>query len=182
MDTRVVRLEPAGEADFHRVHRAACGEPWCHCIAWWVPTWDGWGERTASENLELRRELFARGEHDGYLLYVDAEPVAWCQAGPRDRLAKLVQQFELEPDPNTWAVTCFLLAPEQRGKGLARRLLNGVLEDLRARGVQRVEAFPKRGEGLDAADLWNGPERMFAAAGFEVVRDDPTRPVLARDL
>jgi GNAT superfamily N-acetyltransferase len=143
-----------------------------------VRTWEGWGERSAEQNRTLREALFERcDQYDGYLFYVDDEPVGWCQAGPRDRLEKLARQFNLEPDPDTWALTCFLIAPRARGQGMAASLLAGVLDDLRARGVKRVEAFPKRGESLDAGDLWNGPEALFRAAGFAVVRDDPVRPV-----
>lgn len=168
--------------DFFRLHCDANGAGWCRCVAWWVPGWEGWGDRTAGENLAVREELLAHGEHDGYLLYADGEPAAWCQAGPRDRLAKLVRQFRLEPLPGTWAITCFLVAPAYRGRGLAARLLAEVLLDLPARGARRVEAFPKRGLDLEPGDLWNGPEAMFRAAGFEVARDDPGRPVLAIEL
>lgn len=177
---RVEPFSPALRPAFDRLHSAANGAGWCRCVAWWTDTWEGWGERTAEENAALRDALCARGEHDGYLmLEAGDEPVAWCQVGPRDRLAKLARQFELAPDPSTWAVTCFLVAPARRGRGLAPRLLAEVLERLRGRGVRRVEAFPKRGADPDALDLWNGPEAMFRAAGFEVVRDDPVRPVLA---
>ena len=48
--------------------------------------------------------------------------------------------------------------------------------------ARRVEAFPKRGEGLDPGDLWNGPEALLRRAGFTVAREDPVRPVLAMDL
>jgi GNAT superfamily N-acetyltransferase len=180
MPREVHRLTAENRADFFRLHNDEHDAGWCFCVAWWVRIWEGWGERSAEQNRTLREALFERcDQYDGYLLYVDDEPVGWCQAGPRDRLEKLARQFNLEPDPDTWALTCFLIAPQVRGQGMAASLLAGVLDDLRARGVKRVEAFPKRGEGLDAGDLWNGPEAMFRAAGFAVVRDDPARPVLA---
>jgi len=179
---RVVRFDAGSRPDFARVHCEENGADWCQCVAWWVPTWEGWGERTAEENAGLRDELCARGEYDGYLLYADGEPAGWCQAGPRDRLAKLVGQFGLAPRSDTWAVTCFLIAKRFRGRGLAAFLLDEVLSDLRVRGAVRVEAFPKRGPELDTMDLWNGPEAMFRAAGFRVVKEDPVRPVLALDL
>lgn len=180
--TREVRqLDAACSDDFYRVHCEQNGEGWCNCVAWWVPTWDGWGERTAAQNRALRDELFARGEHDGYLVYVDGQPVGWCQVGPRDRLTKLRAQFGLEPDPGAWAVTCFVIAPTHRRRGVASFLLQEVLSDLSRQGVPRVEAFPKRGtEG--PGGLWTGPEAMYRAAGFEVVQDDPKAPVLAMNL
>ena len=175
-------LDSTRQADFYRLHSDENGHGWCCCAAWWVPTWDGWGDRTAEENHRLRDELFARREYDGYLLYVEGEPVGWCQVGRRDRLEKLVRQFERPPDPDVYAVTCFFIAPGRRRRGLARFLLAEVIRDLGAWGVDRVEAYPKRGEGLDAGELWTGPEALFTAAGFEVVKDDPAYPVLILNL
>jgi ribosomal protein S18 acetylase RimI-like enzyme len=179
MRTEVHRFDASRRADFFRLHNDANGCGWCLCVAWWTPTWDGWGDRTAEENRRLRESLLDRGEYDGYLLYVDETPAGWCQVGARDRLDKLARQFDLAPDPATWAITCFQIAPTYRRQGLATFLLAEVLRDLRQRGVRRVEAFPKRGDWLEVEDLWNGPESMFRAAGFRVMRDDPKRPVLA---
>lgn len=164
--------------DFRAFHCAQNGAGWCFCVAWWVETWEGWGERTAAQNLALRQELCARGEHDGYLLYDGARPVGWCQVGRRDRLAKLVRQYVLEPDPGAWAVTCFEIAPGSRRRGAASFLLGEVLADLARRGVERVQAFPRRGAGEEEGRLWTGPEGMYARAGFRVVREDPHRPVM----
>ncbi len=176
------RFEPGLQADFYRLH-GQTSDAGCFCTAWWVPTWEEWADRTPAQNRALREALLERGEYDGYLLYADGAPVGWCQVGPRDRLAKLVRQFGLAPDPATWAITCFLIAPGFRGQGLARALLEAVLADLRRRGdVRRAEAFPRRGAGGDVLALWNGPEALFRAAGFSVVKDDPVRPVLALEL
>jgi len=182
MPNEVHRLDASRRADFFRLHSEANGCGWCCCVAWWVPTWEGWGERTAEENLRLREALFDRGEYDGYLLYADGAPAGWCQAGPRDRLEKLVRQYGLSPDPEAWALTCFLMAPPFRRRGLATDLLSEVVRDLRRRGVPRVQAFPKRGQNLEPDDLWTGPESVFLSAGFAVLRSDSRRPVLELDL
>src|SRR5207248_3911428 len=123
----VHRFEPARRADFDRLHCAADGAEWCQCTAWWTPTWEEFAARTAEENRAHRDALCARGEWDGYLLYEDHAPAGWCQAGPRDRLAKLARQYALAPDPGAWAITCFRTAPARRRRGLAARLLAGVL-------------------------------------------------------
>jgi GNAT superfamily N-acetyltransferase len=175
------RIDETNRADFYTIHCDGNDTGWCNCIAWWVPTWDGWEERTPEQNRELRESLFDRGEYDGYLIYADGKPAGWCQVGPRDRLEKLVRQFALSPDAGIWAITCFLIAPEYRRAGLSRHLLDGVVRDLTSRGVARVEAFPKRG-GLDAGDLWTGPEELYREAGFTVIRDHERFPVLSLDL
>lgn len=182
MALTVRRLTPDRRADFHALHSEACNAGWCCCVAWWVPTWAGWGERTAEENRALRDHLFDRGEYDIVLLYEDERPVASCQVGPRDRLEKLTRQLALEPDPDCHAITCFLVAPDRRRRGRARVLLRGVLDDLRARGVKRVEAYPRRGADLPDGEAWTGPAALYAEEGFTVLREDATHPVLSLSL
>lgn len=177
----VHRLTSDRRPDFWALHR----RPACHgcaCVAWWVPTWAEWADRTPEQNEALREQLFARGEDDGYLLYEDDIPVGWLQAGPRDRLPKLATMYRLDPDPDAWAITCFQILPEHRGRGLATHLLQGVVADLLARGVRRIEGFPIRpGADTPPGERWTGTVAMFAVAGFAVVVDDPERPVMAID-
>lgn len=182
MTLTVRRLTPDRRADFYALHAEACDAGWCCCVAWWVPTWAGWGERTAEENRALRDHLFDHGEYDIVLLYEDERPVASCQVGRRDRLEKLVSQLGLEPDPDCHAITCFLVAPDRRRRGRARVLLRGVLDDLRARGARRVEAYPRRGADLPDGELWTGPAGLYEEAGFRCIREHPTHPVLSLEL
>jgi GNAT superfamily N-acetyltransferase len=173
---RVETFGAVRQDDFRRLHSDANGAGWCRCVAWWVPTWDGWGERMAQENAALRDELCDTGEYDGLLAYDRRDPVGWCQLGPRDRLEKLVHQFELEPDPTTWAVSCFLVAPSHRGRGVAAALLDAAIERARAEGAVRLEGYPRTAAD-DAGELWTGPERLFVRAGFRHVHDTPPRRV-----
>jgi len=180
MATEVKRLDASLTGDFFDLH----GKPpfeWCHCVAWEVPVWEGWGERTAEENRTLRERLFAGGRFDGYLLYVDGRPAGWCQCGPRDGWPKLARQYALKPSPATYAVTCFCILPEFRRQGYAHALLGAVIADLRRRGVGRVEAFPRPGQHEDG-EVWTGPMGLFVRSGFRIERDDAQRPVLALDL
>jgi GNAT superfamily N-acetyltransferase len=169
---RVERLSAEHKADFYRVHGCENNTGWCFCAAWRVPSWDGWGERTGVENRIVRERLFEQGIYDGYLLYVKDEPVGWCQAGLRDVYPKLLKTYSLSPDPSIWAVTCFLLVPRLRGKGLANLMLTKILNDLRRRGAKKVQVFPHCGKDLSNEDVWTGPEFIFVTAGFTVVKAD----------
>lgn len=168
--------------DFHRLHSDANDAGWCKCAAWWVPNWEGFSERTAEENCRLRDDLFTRGEFDGYLAYEKGEPVGWCQVVQRDKLDKLVRQYQLVPNPSAYAITCFFIPALRRRHGLARRMLKKILTELWRMGVTRVEAFPRVGEKLSGDDLWTGPFELYKDVGFEVVREDPERPVMAINL
>lgn len=180
MQFRVKRFNTDNEADFFDFHARVDGE--CFCTAWWVPTWEAWMETTAQNNRQLRQELLARGEYDGYLLYVDGKVAGWCQVGRRDRLSKLVTQFGLEAENDVGAVTCFQIDPERRGQGLASRLLAGVLDDLHSQGVKRVQAYPKLDPGLPAHQQWTGPHALYQEAGFRMLRKNNTRAVYEIEL
>jgi GNAT superfamily N-acetyltransferase len=173
----VQQLDASRRSDFFAYHCAANDSDWCHCVAWWTESWDGWGDRSAAQNRALRESLFDAGQYDGFLAYLDGMPVGWCQVGPRDRLQKLTSQYALAPDPGVWAVTCFNVAPRVRRQGVAAALLDSVLEAMRARGVGAVQAFPRR-NAREPGDLWTGPEAVYRRAGFKVEADDPERPVL----
>lgn len=177
----VRRLTPNLESAFLALHDDANGAGWCRCVAWWVPTWEGWGDRTAAENLALRRALWSRGEHDGFLAFADERLVGWVQVGPRDRLRKLVTQLERPPDDAAWAVSCVLVAPDLRGHGVAAALLDGALEALQRDCVVRIEAYPRSGP-TESDDAWTGPERLYAQAGFQLVRRGEQRSVVRLEL
>ncbi len=57
MRREVVRFDTSRREDFFRLHSDANEAGWCQCVAWWVPSWDGWADRTAEENRRLRDEL-----------------------------------------------------------------------------------------------------------------------------
>lgn len=182
MSLSVRRLDPSLREDFYRLHSDENGCGHCQCVAWWVPTWEGWPDRTAESNRRLRDDLFERGEYDGYLLVRDRAPVGWAQVGRRDRLEKLIRDYQIDPDPGAWAITCLLLAPQVRGQGWARRLLEDILADLPDRGAESVEAYPRRGDDLPAEEIWTGSERLFIGLGFERIQDHPRRPRYRRRL
>jgi GNAT superfamily N-acetyltransferase len=180
---RVEQLGPAHEAAFLRLHDDRNDAGWCRCAAWWVPTWDGWGERSATENLAVRCELHEQGRHDGLLAFDEAdEPVGWAQVGRRDRLPKLVEQLGLPDDPDVWAVTCFLVAPAHRRRGVAARLLGAAIESASSSGALRLEGYPRVGDALADDDAWTGTERLFTTAGFHRIESAGPRVVYARSL
>lgn len=173
----LTRLSQATRADFDATHAGSDGPGWCQCVAWHVPDWNGWGARTREENLALREKLTKEGVADGYLIHADGVLAGWVQADERDRFSKLQTQFDLAPAPGTYMIGCFVILPAFRRRGMARAALAALIPELKSRGARAIEAFPKR-TAKDEGEFWNGPESIYADAGFAVVRDDPVRPVL----
>lgn len=155
---------------------------WCFCVAWHVPTWDGWTERSATENRTLRDQLLKEGKYDGYLLYVDGKPVGWCQCAPLNWFSKLVGQMDLGDEPaGTFVIGCLEILPEHRKQGLSRILLNEVLADLRRRGVARVVSIPRTGRHEDGK-VWTGPASLFESCYFKALKTIGDRQVMVLQL
>ncbi|OFZ52075.1 MAG: hypothetical protein A2381_06095 [Bdellovibrionales bacterium RIFOXYB1_FULL_37_110] len=182
MKLSIGSLDNMRKADFYQVHSKENGEGWCNCVAWWLPTWDGWDQRSAEDNREFRNSLFEQSEFDGYLLYLDEKPIGWCQCGRRDRFSKLVTQSKLDPSPETWAITCLVIIPAYRKKGFAHIFLKDILTDLENKGIKHVQGFPKCGQTLSDGEAWTGPESLFVKAGFVVERAHPLWPIYGKRL
>ncbi|SET54953.1 Acetyltransferase (GNAT) family protein [[Clostridium] polysaccharolyticum] len=66
-------------------------------------------------------------------------------------------------------VTCFLIAPEERGKGIAQLILEKVCEDAKAEGYTYVEAYPFT--DVNFGFQFHGTRRMYEKSGFVEVQD-----------
>lgn len=137
-----------------------------------------WPARTASENRTLACERIQSQAMQGYLAYCDDTPVGWCNAAPR----KLLHALDDEPTQDadqTGTITCFLVEPSQRGRGIARQLLEAACEGLRQQGLRIAEANP-RTSATSAAANYYGPLQMYLSAGFTVFREDSDGSVWVR--
>ncbi|WP_394770392.1 GNAT family N-acetyltransferase [Lacisediminihabitans sp.] len=126
----------------------------------------------------LRDELAAGQVASPLVAYVDGAAAGWCRIAPRTeqpRLAHLsvVRRGSVEPmdDGTVWAVTCFVVRREYRGRGLAHTLLEHAVSLARDNGARMIEGYPidlAERPGRPPNTLYIGTVGLFAAAGFEV--------------
>jgi GNAT superfamily N-acetyltransferase len=89
----------------------------------------------------------------------------------------------LEPDPDAWWVSCFVVRREHRGSGIGVALLRGAVDWAERHHASVLEGHPVDTDGLSAAAspsaIFTGTVAMFRRAGFaEIGRTYPTRPVM----
>jgi GNAT superfamily N-acetyltransferase len=167
-------LDASTAPDFHEVlARAGPESARCLCTAAYVECW-----KDPALAPPCRDAILAEGRSDGFLAYAAGVPVGWCQAAPRDGLLHLVRGRRLPPDPSAWAISCVVVVPEARGKGLSHELLRLVVAELRQRRVPRVQVFACRyGPGEDTSAFVELPESLCRKAGMAIEQDHPTRPL-----
>jgi GNAT superfamily N-acetyltransferase len=74
-------------------------------------------------------------------------------------------------DLPVWSIGCFRIRPGHRRQGVARALLDGVVDAARAAGAPGVEAYPidPGGQRVDVGAGFVGIASMFDAVGFRRV-------------
>lgn len=141
------------------------------------------------------RELLAvelrRTPSPGVVATLGGEHVGWCSVSPRSQFPRLARGASTSSpataadDPAVWSVTCFVVRPGYRRRGVATALLTGAIHHARSGGAGWLEAYPvdTTGRKLAADGLYRGALSLFLAAGFEVVaRPRPGRAIVRLEL
>ena len=163
-------------------NRAFTDNPrWSSCYCYFPihdPGSTDWHRRTAVQNREAICGAVAEGRAQGVLAYLDGEVVGWCNCGPW-ALYPMLHDFPEEDADSLGVIFCFVVAPTQRGRGVASTLLSAACENLRKQGLAHAQAKPVR-KATTAAENHLGPLSMYLAAGFEIVRESDDGDVYVR--
>ncbi|QMU98512.1 GNAT family N-acetyltransferase [Microbacterium esteraromaticum] len=147
----------------------------CQCI-WPVVRNKVWQATSLDERRDMLHDEVAAGPPPGLIAYVDGEAAGWIRVGPRtvqqrilNTRAILAATAEPLDDDSVWAVTCFVVRKEHRGKGLNAELLASALDFARESGARMIEAYPvDTSTGSHRSnDLFHGTLSTFLAAGFD---------------
>jgi GNAT superfamily N-acetyltransferase len=187
-------LTPDRWPDLEAVFGPAGGYWGCWCMYWRAPRSDFTDpvKRTKLKSRFKRR--VADGPPPGLIAYAPGgEPVGWAQVAPRldvpnwngpRRLSAPPETTEAE-DPKVWAVNCFVVRRDWRGKGVAKALLAAAVAFARKSGARFLDACPVdvNGEMRPPVSIYHGTAAMFKRAGFvEIARRRGDRPLMRLDL
>jgi GNAT superfamily N-acetyltransferase len=102
-----------------------------------------------TRNHEEKQQLVDQGRAHGILVYIDAEPIGWCQYGPVEELpiSGLAgpdrRNILRAADPTSqWRIPCFVTHKKHRGRGVASAALAAALDSIKRQGGGWVEATP----------------------------------------
>ncbi|WP_129841459.1 GNAT family N-acetyltransferase [Streptomyces sp. RFCAC02] len=115
----------------------------------------------------------------GRLVVVDETRVGFALYAPPDRVPRAAA-FPTSPvSPDAVLLLTAWLAPECRGQGLGRTLMQSVVKDLAGRGVRAIECFADARGRTDSCLL---PAPFLAAVGFEEARSHRVSPRMRLEL
>ena len=139
-------------------------------------------EAAAEKDSWLSRVLREWGSC-GRVAVVDAKAVGYVVYAP-DAFVPGAMSFATAPvSPDAVLLTTVSLAPEHRGRGLGRMLVQAMAADLIDRGgVRAVEAFGRRGPALVPGSACLVSSDFLARVGFRTQRPHITTPRMRMDL
>ncbi len=173
--TKDISLQPmtVGHcADVLKVLGAGPDQPHCTCQYWRLSSGD-YSRTSQVERIAALTRQAGEEPATGMLAYVEGEPAGWCGFGVRQTMERLVRSRTIPQidDLPVWSIFCFTVRTGYRRQGLARRLLDGVIDYGRRQGAPVLEAYPidTQGKRVNSSFAYVGTVSMFEAAGFEKV-------------
>ncbi|WP_062200162.1 GNAT family N-acetyltransferase [Demequina salsinemoris] len=195
-----LRIVPASQASLEHLEQvfgAPGDQDECRC-QWPRVSRAEWKASSQDEREAALRSQAACGQGEGapssgLLAYVDEAPAGWVAVEPRSvylrlRAARLpwLGRDEDKDDDAIWAVPCFVVRPEFRGRGLMGELAAAAVAHARGEGAVAVEGYPVipvPDARTPVGDLFVGTVGAFERAGMtEVSRPSPRRSVMRIDL
>lgn len=191
-----LHIVPANEASWDDL-KAVLTAGTCHCQRFKIPHAQWRSVSAAGRAQRFRAETRCGNPRaatsSGLVAYLGRgsarEPVAWCAVEPRSAYARLawtqvpwIGRTEDKRDSSVWAVTCFVIRPGYRRRGLMQVLARAAAAHAKAHGARAVEGYAmitRPGEDIAWGELHVGSRNAFAAAGFkEVSRPTKRRAVM----
>jgi GNAT superfamily N-acetyltransferase len=192
-----LRVAPASDvpfADVEEVFGTQGDAAHCWCQWYKIPgsDWRRFGDEGLRDR--LKEQVQSSGIGRGLVAYDGTTPVGWCAVEPRSDLARVRQSTIVKggtahpdfDDAAVWAVSCFVVPRNHRGRGVARALAEAAVDFARSGGAAVVEAYavdPSVRTKVTPDALFHGTVSMFVHAGFtEVARPRPDRAIMQVEL
>lgn len=151
----------------------------CYCV------WHHWTEKHEYERSQLpikkrplcKRdyavELIKHNKLHGFVACDDNDIIGFCNADLKDNYFR----FSKENNHESWigidinekvlSIVCFTVAPNYRGKGIAKRMLEYACEYAKKNGYDYIESYPCDGEFN--SNNCCGHRTMYESQGFAII-------------
>ncbi|MBL0385791.1 GNAT family N-acetyltransferase [Tumebacillus sp. ITR2] len=191
MSLTIQKLTPAlAESFFHFFDNVAFTDNprWSSCYCYFYSqSWaEGeWETRTAADNRQACSKWMDAEGLNGFLAFLNGEPVGWCHANDKANLSLGYLPEEIaKPDPEhrTASIACFIVSPEHRRQGIATQILHAAFEQLKQDGFTYLEAYPRHEEDGTIQEHYHGHPAMYFEAGFETLHELGDFDVLRKTL
>ncbi|MDV4149390.1 GNAT family N-acetyltransferase [Clostridium sp. AL.422] len=137
---------------------------------------------------DLRRErvraLILNGVMNGYLVYNEGNVIAWCNANDKSNYIRIKnnRDYWLDGDEEfrIKTVYCFNIAPDYRGKGIAKDILKFICDEASLEGYDYIEGYPRK--EANGIHQFHGPIKLYESMGFTMIKELDTTYIFRKIL
>lgn len=165
-------------------HISDIPKPCKTCLYWEAPTEyqnDNGDEEAILKKKAWFDETLREFGNCGFLAYENGKVVGYAQYAPAERFLNVARYPTAPPtyEEDTVFLAClFVVDKGHRGGGIGTRLLERVIDDVKARGFGSIETFARR----ENPNNPSGPACFYEKHGFKVKKEHPRYPLLSLDL
>ena len=154
--------------DFFDNRAFADHEDWkgCYCTGPFTPRMKEY-ENANRKRREYATWLVEKGIMRGYLAFDHGKVVGWCNVNDKSAFSKY-NNIQTDEE-NVISITCFVVQKEHRGKGIAQKILDKIIEDAKINHKKIIEAYPRRNSRTEFGSF-HGPYSMYEKNGFKLER------------
>ncbi len=139
----------------------------CWCISYHLTPEERGSDYRVAKEKRVREDR----AHAALVFDEDGRAQGWCQYGSPLELPNIKHLREYQKDPPPlpdWRITCFYVDKRHRGRGIARKALEGALDQIGAAGGGRTEAISEVTAGREAPGrfLFSATVELFDQFGF----------------
>lgn len=165
---------------------AFCDNPswsWCYCNHFHLLEKEVEAITTKEASRSCLVDRIHAGKHNGFLAFIDEEPVGWLNAGDKMNYARIMANEEIahNVEEKVASLVCFVVDRNHRGKGVATALLNEACDHFKMNGYDSVEAYPLKSP-KNEAENYHGPLNMFLSNGFNQSKELSNMLVVSKHL
>ncbi len=152
--------------DFFDNRAFADHEDWqgCYCTGPFTPRLKEY-QNTSRKRREYAAWLLDKGIMRGYLAFDQGKVVGWCNVNNKSVFSKLKDVQTDEED--VVSITCFMIQKDYRGKGIAQKFLDKIIEDAKTNHKKIIEAYPRL-RSKTVFGNFRGPYSMYEKRGFKL--------------
>ena len=162
-------------------HRGGPDTRSCWCIFWRVRSRD-FSDARPAVNRERLRALVEQGPPPGLVAIEEGRAIGWVGVAPRPEYPR-IEHSRVIPKvdgPVPWAIACFVVSTDARGRGVASALLAAAVDHARAAGAAAVEGYPidpaaAGGGRVRDTGAYVGTRSMFERAGFRIAAETTSK-------
>jgi GNAT superfamily N-acetyltransferase len=154
--------------DFFDNKAFADHEDWkgCYCTGPFTPRMKEY-ENANRKRRDYATWLMEKGIMRGYLAYEDGKVVGWCNVNDK-RVFTKYNNLQTDEE-NVISITCFVIQKEYRGKGIAKKILEKIIDDAKMNHIKIIEAYPRPKSKTEFGNF-HGPLSMYEKNGFNLER------------